>query len=83
MAKSMELTSPEIAERISIAGLPDECAEKLQGEITSTGINHPILAISGRPVRRHPAAADPRPGDACVRVGAVWGYVPSCRRWDG
>ena len=45
MAKGIELTSPEIAERLSIAGTPEECAEKMQREITSTGINHLILAI--------------------------------------
>ncbi len=45
MAKGIELTSPEIAERLSIAGTPEECAEKLQREIASTGINHMILAI--------------------------------------
>ena len=45
MAKGIELTSPEIAERLSIAGTPEECAEKMKREITSTGINHLILAV--------------------------------------
>ena len=45
MAKGIELTSPDIAERLSIAGTPEECAEKMEREITSTGINHLILAI--------------------------------------
>ena len=48
MAKGIELTSPEIAERLSIAGTPEECAEKLQSEITSTGINHLILAVTDK-----------------------------------
>ena len=30
MAKGIELTTPEIAERLSIAGTPEECAEKLE-----------------------------------------------------
>ncbi len=45
MAKGIELTTPEIAERLSIAGTPEECAEKMEREITSTGINHLILAV--------------------------------------
>jgi 5,10-methylenetetrahydromethanopterin reductase len=48
MAKGIELTTPEIAERLSIAGTPEECAEKLQREIASTGMNHFILAVTDR-----------------------------------
>ena len=48
MAKGIELTTPEIAERLSIAGTPEECAEKMQREITSTGMNHLILAVTDR-----------------------------------
>ena len=48
MAKGIELTTPEIAERLSIAGTPEECAEKMEREITSTGINHLILAVADK-----------------------------------
>jgi 5,10-methylenetetrahydromethanopterin reductase len=46
MARGIELTSPEIAERLSVAGTPEECVEKLQTQIAATGINHMILAIT-------------------------------------
>ena len=42
----IELTSPELAEKLSIAGTPEECLEKIQREIAPTGINHMILAIT-------------------------------------
>ncbi len=45
MAKGIELTSPEVAERLSVAGTPEECVAKLQ-DIAATGINHMILAIT-------------------------------------
>ena len=48
MAKGIELTSPEVAERLSIAGTPEECAEKIQSEIASTGMNHVILAVTDK-----------------------------------
>ena len=37
MAKGIELTSPDLAERLSIAGTPEECAEKMQSEIAAAG----------------------------------------------
>lgn len=46
MAKGIELTSPDLAERLSVAGTPEECAEKLQTQIAAAGINHMILAIT-------------------------------------
>ena len=58
MAKGIELTSPEIAERLSIAGTPEECAEKMQREITSTGINHLILAIADKAMVKSLAGRD-------------------------
>ncbi|MBK1783233.1 LLM class flavin-dependent oxidoreductase [Prauserella cavernicola] len=44
--RAYELTSPELAERLSVAGTPAECAEKIKSQITSTGVNHLILAIT-------------------------------------
>ena len=46
MAKGIELTTPEIAERLSVAGTPEECVEKLKTQIADAGINHMILAIT-------------------------------------
>jgi len=46
LAKGIELTSPELAERLSIAGTPEECIDKIRTEIAPTGINHMILAIT-------------------------------------
>ena len=46
MAKGIELTTPDLAERLSVAGTPEECTEKLQSQIAAAGINHLILAIT-------------------------------------
>ena len=46
LARAIELTSPELGERLSIAGTPEECLEKIQREIAPAGINHMILAIT-------------------------------------
>ena len=46
MAKGIELTSPDLADRLSIAGTPEECVAKIQSEIAPSGINHMILAIT-------------------------------------
>ena len=43
--KAYELTSPEVAEKLSIAGSPEECTAKIQ-EIASTGVNHMILCVT-------------------------------------
>lgn len=43
--RALELTSPEVAEKLSIAGTPDECAARIR-EIESTGVNHMILCIT-------------------------------------
>jgi 5,10-methylenetetrahydromethanopterin reductase len=46
LAGAIELTSPEIAERLSVAGTPEECVAKLRSEIADAGVNHIILAIT-------------------------------------
>ncbi|KUJ41282.1 hypothetical protein ACZ90_68085 [Streptomyces albus subsp. albus] len=43
-----ELTSPEVAERLSIAGTPEECLEKIRTQLAPTGVNHVICAITDR-----------------------------------
>ena len=46
LAGAIERTSPEIAERLSVAGTPEECVAKLRSEIVDAGVNHLILAIT-------------------------------------
>ena len=46
MARGIELTSPELAEKLSIAGTPEECVDKIKTEIQSAGVNHMICAIT-------------------------------------
>lgn len=79
LAKGIELTSPELAERLPVSGSPTECAAKIRAEIAPAGVNHMILAITDRSLvkafpgmdidggrrREHAAAADPRRGDPC------------------
>jgi 5,10-methylenetetrahydromethanopterin reductase len=48
LAKGIELTSPELAERLSVSGSPAECAAKIRDEIAPAGVNHMILAITDR-----------------------------------
>ncbi len=44
--KAVELFQPEYAEKLSIAGTPEECVEKIKTDIQPTGVNHMILALS-------------------------------------
>jgi 5,10-methylenetetrahydromethanopterin reductase len=43
--KAIELTTPELVDKLSVAGTPDECVHKLQTDILPTGINHVIAAL--------------------------------------
>jgi 5,10-methylenetetrahydromethanopterin reductase len=43
--KALELTTPELGEKFSVAGTPDEVVERLQRDIISTGVNHVIGAV--------------------------------------
>jgi len=45
LAGSIDATTPEIGETLSVAGTPDECVAKLK-EIEAAGVNHMILAIT-------------------------------------
>jgi 5,10-methylenetetrahydromethanopterin reductase len=44
--KAVELFKPEYAERLSLAGTPEEVVEKIRTDIQPTGVNHMILALS-------------------------------------
>ncbi|MFE3448832.1 LLM class flavin-dependent oxidoreductase [Nonomuraea sp. NPDC059194] len=46
LARAIELTSPELGDRLSIAGTPEECVEKIRREIEPSGVNHLILAVT-------------------------------------
>ncbi|MCQ0016600.1 LLM class flavin-dependent oxidoreductase [Actinomadura madurae] len=46
LAKAIELTTPEITEKLSLAGTPDEVRAKIESDIAPTGVNHMICAIT-------------------------------------
>ena len=46
LAKGIELTSPKLADKLSIAGTPDEVTAKIRTEIEGTGVNHVIAAVT-------------------------------------
>jgi 5,10-methylenetetrahydromethanopterin reductase len=46
VAKAIELFRPELSEKLSVAGTPEECVEKIKGDIEPAGVNHMILALS-------------------------------------
>ncbi|ELS58889.1 LLM class flavin-dependent oxidoreductase [Streptomyces viridochromogenes] len=48
LARGIELTSPELAERLSVSGTPEECLAKIQREIGPSGVNHMICALTDR-----------------------------------
>lgn len=45
LARGVELTSPELAEKLSFSGTPDEVVAKIR-EIEPAGVNHFIAAIT-------------------------------------
>jgi 5,10-methylenetetrahydromethanopterin reductase len=45
VAKALELTTPELGEKFSVAGTPEEVVDRLQRDIISTGVNHVISAL--------------------------------------
>jgi 5,10-methylenetetrahydromethanopterin reductase len=46
VAKAVQLFEPHYAEKLSLAGTPDEVVEKIQRDIQPAGVNHMILALS-------------------------------------
>ena len=46
VAGAIEQFSPEMAERLSVAGTPEECVEKIKSNMEPTGVNHMILALA-------------------------------------
>jgi 5,10-methylenetetrahydromethanopterin reductase len=50
VAKAINMFSPEMAEKLSVAGTPEECAEQIKRDIEPSGINHIILALADAPL---------------------------------
>jgi 5,10-methylenetetrahydromethanopterin reductase len=48
--RAIDMFSPEMAEKLSVAGTPEECVEKIKTDIQPAGINHMILALSDAPL---------------------------------
>ncbi|MEU0086774.1 hypothetical protein [Streptomyces sp. NPDC006274] len=46
------MARPEVAERLSVAGTPAECAEKIRTRIAPVGVNHVLCAVTGRHMAR-------------------------------
>ena len=46
VAGAIERFTPELADRLSIAGTPEECVEKIKANIEPAGVNHMILCLS-------------------------------------
>jgi 5,10-methylenetetrahydromethanopterin reductase len=44
--RAVELFTPDYAEKLSVAGTPEEVVEKIRGDIEPAGVNHMILALS-------------------------------------
>jgi 5,10-methylenetetrahydromethanopterin reductase len=44
--RAVELFRPEYAEKLSVAGTPEECVEKIRTDIQPAGVNHMILALA-------------------------------------
>jgi 5,10-methylenetetrahydromethanopterin reductase len=50
VAKAINMFGPELAERLSVAGTPEECAEQINQDIIPAGINHVVLALADAPL---------------------------------
>lgn len=58
--EALSLTSDEIGDRLSIAGTPEEVAERVRTDIFGTGFNHVALALADREIPRVWAGTDIR-----------------------
>src|SRR5918992_4115171 len=43
--KAIELTTPELAAKLCVAGTPEEVTDKLRTDVVSAGVNHLVLAL--------------------------------------
>jgi 5,10-methylenetetrahydromethanopterin reductase len=53
VAKALELTTPELGDKLSIAGTPDECVQKLKENILPAGVNHIICSVTDPYLVKH------------------------------
>jgi 5,10-methylenetetrahydromethanopterin reductase len=53
VAKALELTTPELGDKLSIAGTPDECVQKLRENILPAGVNHIICSVTDPYLVKH------------------------------
>ena len=54
--RGVELTTPELGERLSCAGTPEEIVEKIRADVVPSGFNHVIFALTD------PSRGSPGPG---------------------
>ena len=45
-AAAVAMTTSDIARRLSIAGTPAECLERISGEFAGTGVNHLVAMVA-------------------------------------
>ena len=50
VAKAINMFGPELAEKLSVAGTPEECAEQIKRDILPAGMNHIVLALADAPL---------------------------------
>ena len=48
--RAIDVFPPEMAEKLSVAGTPEECVEKIRTDIQPAGVDHMILALSDSPL---------------------------------
>ena len=58
MEEALSLTSDEIGDRLSIAGTPEEVAERVRADIFAAGFNHVALALADCEIPRVWAGID-------------------------
>jgi 5,10-methylenetetrahydromethanopterin reductase len=56
--QALSLTSDEIGDRLSIAGTPEQVAERVRTDIFGAGFNHAVLALTDRAIPRIWASAE-------------------------
>jgi 5,10-methylenetetrahydromethanopterin reductase len=52
VGQALSLTSDEIGHRLSIAGTPEEVAERIRTDVFDAGFDHAVLALADREIPR-------------------------------
>jgi 5,10-methylenetetrahydromethanopterin reductase len=58
VGKALELTTPELGDKLSVAGTPEECVARLQSDIIPPGINHVIASVTDPFLVKHFSGQD-------------------------